>query len=54
MDSITSDSLQNMNTQMDWTPQLDMEFNTLEDAWNHWVNYGKHANGVWSEEKIYK
>jgi hypothetical protein len=41
MDSITSDSLQNMNTQMDWTPQLDMEFNTLEDAWNHWVNYGK-------------
>jgi len=41
MDSITSDSLQNMNSQIDWTSQVDMEFDTLEDAWKHWKNYGK-------------
>jgi hypothetical protein len=36
MDSITSDSLQNMNIQIDCTPQVDMEFDTLEDALKHW------------------
>jgi len=46
MDNITSDSLQNMNSQIDWTPQVDMEFDTLEDAWK--------ANGLWCEKKIYK
>jgi zinc finger SWIM domain-containing protein 3 len=35
------DSSQNMNTQTDWTPQVGMEFSTLEDAWKHWENYGK-------------
>jgi hypothetical protein len=32
MDSIMDDSLQNMNTQIDWTPKVDMKFNTLDDA----------------------
>ncbi|XP_062175226.1 protein FAR1-RELATED SEQUENCE 5-like isoform X3 [Alnus glutinosa] len=35
------DSSQNMNIQTDWTPQVGMEFNTLEDAWKNWKNYGK-------------
>jgi zinc finger SWIM domain-containing protein 3 len=38
---IMGDSSQNMNIQTDWTPQVGMEFNTLEDAWKNWENYGK-------------
>lgn len=30
-----------MNTQIDWTPQVDMKFDTLKDAWKQWKNYGK-------------
>jgi zinc finger SWIM domain-containing protein 3 len=41
MDGITFDSSQNVNTLIDWTPQVGMEFNTIDDAWNYWGNYGK-------------
>jgi hypothetical protein len=41
MDGITFNSSQNVNTLIDWTPQVGMEFNTVDDAWNHWGNYGK-------------
>ncbi|XP_059454937.1 protein FAR1-RELATED SEQUENCE 5-like [Corylus avellana] len=41
MDGIAGDSSQNVNTHIDWTPQVGLEFNTLGDAWNHWGNYGK-------------
>ncbi|XP_062158768.1 protein FAR1-RELATED SEQUENCE 5-like [Alnus glutinosa] len=41
MDAIVGDSSQNVNTQIDWTPQIGMEFDSVENAWNHWKNYGK-------------
>jgi len=41
MDAILGDSSQNVNTQIDWTPRIGMEFDSIEDAWNHWKNYGK-------------
>ncbi|XP_040992380.1 protein FAR1-RELATED SEQUENCE 7-like [Juglans microcarpa x Juglans regia] len=31
----------NMDSGINWTPEIGMEFNTLEEAWKHWVNYGK-------------
>jgi hypothetical protein len=40
MDGIVGDAYQNVNIQIDWTSQVGMEFNTLEDAWNHWESYG--------------
>ncbi|XP_038700657.1 protein FAR-RED IMPAIRED RESPONSE 1-like [Tripterygium wilfordii] len=27
----------------DWTPYIDMEFNTLDEAWEHWCHYGKQV-----------
>jgi hypothetical protein len=41
MDGIVGDSSPNVNSQTDWTPHVDMEFNTLEDTWKHCGNYGK-------------
>jgi hypothetical protein len=35
MDVIAGDSSQNVNTQIDWTPRVGMEFDAVEDAWNH-------------------
>jgi hypothetical protein len=29
---------------LDWTPQAGMEFNIVDDAWNHWENYGKQMD----------
>jgi hypothetical protein len=40
-DVIVGDSSQNMNTQTDWTPQVGMEFNSVDDAWKHWEIYEK-------------
>lgn len=35
------DTFYNMDNRINWTPEIGLEFNTLEEAWNHWVNYGK-------------
>ena len=44
MDSTTRDFSQNMDTNAVMIPQVGMQFDTLEDAWNFWLNYGKQMD----------
>ncbi|XP_038713492.1 protein FAR1-RELATED SEQUENCE 5-like [Tripterygium wilfordii] len=32
-----------VNSEKDWTPYMDMEFDTLDEAWEHWCHYGKQV-----------
>ena len=33
-------SSQNANIDVEWKPKLGMEFDSIEEAWNFWNNYG--------------
>ncbi|XP_038713499.1 protein FAR1-RELATED SEQUENCE 5-like [Tripterygium wilfordii] len=32
-----------VNSEKDWRPYMDMEFDTLDEAWEHWCHYGKQV-----------
>ncbi|XP_038711749.1 protein FAR1-RELATED SEQUENCE 5-like [Tripterygium wilfordii] len=32
-----------VDSEKDWTPYMEMEFDTLDEAWEHWCHYGKQV-----------
>ena len=40
--SVAREFSQNMDANEDLSPRVGMEFDTLEDAWEFWLKYGRH------------
>ena len=43
MHSVVREFSQNMDANADLNPRVGMEFDTLEDAWEFWVKYGRQV-----------